>query len=51
MIAQIKKVLGKFKDELSSKIMVEFIGLKAKMYTYKTEYKEAVKAKGVPKKI
>ena len=31
--------------------MVEFIGLKAKMYTYKTEEKEAMKAKGVPKKI
>ncbi len=45
-----KKVLGKFKDELSSKIMVEFIGLKAKMYTYETEEKESMKAKGVPKK-
>ena len=29
-----KKVLGKFKDELKSKIITEFIALKPKMYSF-----------------
>ena len=29
-----KKVIGLFKDELRRKIMIEFLGLKAKTYTY-----------------
>ena len=32
-----KKVLGKFKDELSSKIMTHFIGLKPKSYAFKVQ--------------
>ena len=29
-----KKLLGKFKDELKSRIITEFIGLKPKMYSF-----------------
>ena len=29
-----KKVLGKFKDELKSKIITEFVALKPKMYSF-----------------
>ena len=29
-----KKVLGKFKDEMKSLIITEFIGLKPKMYSF-----------------
>ena len=32
-----KKVIGKFKDEAAGKVIVEFVGLKPKMYSYKTE--------------
>ena len=46
-----KKVLGKFKDEVDGKIITEFIGLRPKMYCFKTlkEDKIEKKAKGVPK--
>ena len=46
-----KKVLGKFKDELSSKIMTHFIGLKPKSYAFKVQgdKKEYKKSKGVVK--
>ena len=46
-----KKVLGKFKDELSSKIMTHFIGLKPKSYAFKAQgdKKEYKKSKGVVK--
>ena len=32
-----KKVTGKFSDELGGKIMYEFVGLKAKLYSYITD--------------
>ena len=32
-----KKVIGKFKDETAGKPIIEFVGLKSKMYSYKKE--------------
>ena len=50
-----KKVIGKFKDEASGKPILEFVGLKSKMYYYmKEEYEKYLKnktAKGVKKNI
>ena len=47
-----KKVLGKFKDELGGKIIVEFCALRAKAYAYKLDDDtENKKAKGTKKSI
>ena len=47
-----KKVLGKMKDELNESKIVEFVGLKCKMYSLISEDdKEVNKAKGVNKKL
>ena len=47
-----KKVLGKMKDELNGPKIVEFVGLKSKMYSLISEdNKEVNKAKGVNKKL
>ena len=46
-----KKVIGKFKDEASGDPIIEFVGLKSKMYSYKTENKENKTAKGVKKNV
>ena len=45
------KVIGKFKDEAAGKPILEFIGLKSKMYSYTTEDKNNKTAKGVKKNI
>ena len=49
-IGKNKKVIGLMKDELSGKIMKEFIGLRPKMYSYKIGKKdEPKKCKGIKK--
>ena len=45
-----KKVVGKFKDELGGKSMVEFVGLRSKMYSYIGQ-ESAKRAKGVRKAV
>ena len=46
-----KKVIGKFKDEASGEPIIEFVGLKSKMYSYKTETKNNKTAKGIKKNV
>ena len=47
-----KKVIGKFKDEAVSTPIVEFVGLKSKMYSYiKNDEKGGKTAKGILKRM
>ena len=47
-----KKVLGMFKDEAAGKNIKEFVGLRAKLYSYKMdEGGESKKCKGVKKQV
>ena len=46
-----KKVIGKFKDETARKPIIEFVGIKSKTYSYKTETKNNKTAKGIKKNI
>ena len=47
-----KKRAGKFKDEMSSKIITEFVGLRAKMYSIKTDDEHVTKkANGIKKSV
>ena len=47
-----KKVLGKFKDEAAGVPIIEFVGLRSKMYSYmKDNDKEVKTAKGIKKNI
>ena len=47
-----KKVIGMFKDECGGKIMQEFVGLRAKLYSYKMyEGDETKKCKGVKSSV
>ena len=47
-----KKVLGMFKDEAAGKIIDEFVGLRAKLHSYKMlEGEESKRCKGVKKSV
>ena len=47
-----KKVLGMFKDETAGKIIKEFVGLRAKLYSFKMdEGKENKRCKGIKKAV
>ena len=47
-----KKVVGMFKDEVAGGCIEEFVGLRAKLYSYKMyEGKETKKCKGVKKSV
>ena len=48
-----KKVIGMFKDEASGKQIEEFVGLRAKLYSYKMfdDGKENKKCKGIKKNV
>ena len=46
-----KKVIGMMKDECGGKQITEFVGLRAKMYSYKVDKIEEKKAKGVKKNV
>ena len=47
-----KKVLGMFKDEAAGKIIKEFVGLRAKLYSYKMdEGEESKKCKGIKRQV
>ena len=47
-----KKVLDMFKDEASGKVIDEFVGLRAKLYSYKMfEGEESKKCKGIKKSV
>lgn len=44
-----KKVIGKFKDEVAGQQITHFVGLRAKLYSFKIEDSEVKKAKGIKK--
>ena len=46
-----KKVIGMFKDEVGGKIISEFVGLRAKNYSYLCEEEEHKKCKGIKKSV
>jgi hypothetical protein len=46
-----KKVIGMFKDEAGGKIISEFVGLRAKLYSFKCEEMEEKRCKGIKKAV
>ena len=53
ILAKNKKVIGKFKDECGGLIINEFVGLRAKLYSYKMDNDESEikKCKGITKAV
>jgi len=49
--SQNKKRIGCFKDELKGDDMQEFVGLRAKVYAFKSKNEEAKKLKGIKKSV
>ena len=50
-LSKFKKEIGKFKDETGGIPITEFVGLRAKLYCYKTTLDKIKKAKGVSKHV
>ena len=47
-----KKVIGKMKDEMSGKVIAEFVGLRSKVYSIVTVYNEGlIRARGVNREL
>ena len=47
-----KKVIGMFKDEVGGKVIYEYVGMRAKLYSYKMfEDEECKKCKGGKKSV
>ena len=46
-----KNVPGMFKDEAGGKIIIEFVGLRSKLYSYKINNGNIKKCKGVKKNL
>jgi hypothetical protein len=46
-----QKIIGKLKDELNGIKMLEYIGLRSKMYSYRTENFTSKKLKGIKKAV
>ena len=46
-----KKVIGMFKDETGGKQIIEFVGLRSKLYSYKLYDKEHKRCKGVKRTV
>ena len=46
-----KKVIGMFKDKACEKQIEEFVGFRAKLYSYTTEEEEHKKCKGIKKDV
>ena len=46
-----KKVIGMFKDEAGGKQIIEFVGLRSKLYSYKLYDKEHKRCKGVKRSV
>lgn len=51
IVIRIKKIIGKFNDELNGIALEEYFGLRSKCYSYIFDDKNDVKCKGIKKNI